>query len=160
MVSTTPTIAESIAAPGLPVDEVDADQPSRTTTTVSPTPASTESSASSSSPASEPSTFIGRTTRIRLPSYLASFCVATTLPTTRPRIIRSTSTVAVISDSLVSFPALKTPNQLFQQSCNRKALLRAETERKLHVHDTRRPLHQRQRRRNQWRSSAFPSLRA
>src|ERR1043165_407995 len=44
--STTPTIAESIAAPASPVAAVDALQPSCTISTVSPTPASTESSAS------------------------------------------------------------------------------------------------------------------
>src|SRR5215216_3344193 len=44
--STTPTIAESIAAPAFPVAAVDALQPSCTISTVSPTPASTESSAS------------------------------------------------------------------------------------------------------------------
>src|SRR6476620_9834548 len=43
--STTPTIAESIAAPASPVAAVDALQPSCTISTVSPTPASTESSA-------------------------------------------------------------------------------------------------------------------
>src|SRR5215510_10230578 len=43
--STTPTIAESIAAPACPVAAVDALQPSCTISTVSPTPASTESSA-------------------------------------------------------------------------------------------------------------------
>src|SRR6185369_8010923 len=43
--STTPTIAESIAAPASPVAAVDAPQPSCTISTVSPTPASTESSA-------------------------------------------------------------------------------------------------------------------
>ena len=47
-------MAESIAAPGRPVAAVEADHPSRTTTTVSPTPASTESSASISSPAAVP----------------------------------------------------------------------------------------------------------
>src|ERR1700752_807416 len=44
--STTPTIAESIAAPASPVAAVEALQPSWTISTVSPTPASTESSAS------------------------------------------------------------------------------------------------------------------
>src|ERR1041385_7881337 len=44
--STTPTIAESIAAPAFPVAAVEAPQPSCTISTVSPTPASTESSAS------------------------------------------------------------------------------------------------------------------
>src|SRR6185503_14553479 len=44
--STTPTIAESIAAPASPVAAVDALQPPCTISTVSPTPASTESSAS------------------------------------------------------------------------------------------------------------------
>src|ERR1041385_8586006 len=44
--STTPTIAESIAAPASHVAAVDALQPSCTISTVSPTPASTESSAS------------------------------------------------------------------------------------------------------------------
>src|ERR1051325_6392135 len=43
--STTPTMAESIAAPACPVAAVDALQPSCTINTVSPTPASTESSA-------------------------------------------------------------------------------------------------------------------
>src|SRR6185369_520651 len=43
--STTPTIAESIAAPASPVAAVDAPQPSCTISTVSPTPESTESSA-------------------------------------------------------------------------------------------------------------------
>ena len=44
--STTPTIAESIAAPAWPVAAVEALHPSCTISTVSPTPASTESSAS------------------------------------------------------------------------------------------------------------------
>src|SRR6202008_1443052 len=43
--STTPTIAESIAAPAFPVAAVDAPQPSCTIKTVSPTPESTESRA-------------------------------------------------------------------------------------------------------------------
>src|ERR1044072_3691798 len=44
--STTPTIAESIAAPASPVAAVEALQPSCTMSTVYPTPASTESRAS------------------------------------------------------------------------------------------------------------------
>src|SRR5215218_10117777 len=48
--STTPTIAESIAAPASPVAAVEALQPSCTINTVSPSPASTESSARSVAP--------------------------------------------------------------------------------------------------------------
>src|SRR5215470_5262871 len=53
--STTPTIAESIAAPACPVAAVDALQPSCTISTVSPTPASTESKANTEEPVSSPS---------------------------------------------------------------------------------------------------------
>src|SRR5262249_30984835 len=55
MESTTPTIAQSIAAPASPVEAVEADHPSWTTITMSPSPASTESSASIEAPRGVPS---------------------------------------------------------------------------------------------------------
>src|SRR5262245_9178058 len=63
--STTPTMALSIAAPGSPVDAVDADQPSWTTMTTSPSPASTESRARMLAPRAVPSRLIGCTNIIR-----------------------------------------------------------------------------------------------
>src|SRR5215813_2987203 len=65
MESTTPTIALSIAAPASPVEAVEADQPSWTTITMSPSPASTESSASIEAPRGVPSGLIGWTSIMR-----------------------------------------------------------------------------------------------
>src|SRR6266404_2869760 len=165
-VSTIPMIAESIAAPGLPVVLVEADHPSRTTTTVSPTPASTESRASKSSPPSEPSGLIGRTTIILLFSYRGSFWVATTLPITRASIInwmlnhqgrrRNRFRAGQLRSFtfLHSFVSRETLSQLYQLSCNRTALERAEMEKKLPGRDTKRLPHLCPRQPNQSQPSA------
>src|SRR5688500_9958294 len=84
-----PTMAASTGAAFLPIASLAA-RPSRTISTFSCTPAPTPSTASSSGPRGVSSSVNGCTNSSFAPSSLRFFCVATSVPVTRARIMTRT----------------------------------------------------------------------